>query len=105
MEQWNLARVRRGEYFDPPGDDDLHYQQAKSDSDVLSADREAISQFAHEAIQGQDPIPRIHAAVGGVGLGVKHAVEHLSGKVYYGKRCLELDRWVRILRSVLIGIV
>jgi hypothetical protein len=25
---------------------DLHYQQAKSDSDVLSADREAISQFA-----------------------------------------------------------
>jgi hypothetical protein len=64
---------------------DLHYQQAKSDSDVLSADREAISQFAHEAVQGQDPISRIHAAVGGIGLGVKHAVEHLSGKVYYGK--------------------
>jgi hypothetical protein len=84
---------------------DLHYQQAKSDSDVLSADREAISQFAHEAIQGQDPISRVHAAVGGIGLGVKHAVEHLSGKVYYGKQCLELDRWVRILRIVLIGIV
>jgi hypothetical protein len=28
MEQWNLARVRRGEYFDPPGDDDLPLTQA-----------------------------------------------------------------------------
>lgn len=82
---------------------DLHYQQAKSDTDVLSADREAISQFAHEAVQGQDPISRIHAAVGGIGLGVKHAVEHLSGKVFYGKQCLELDRWVRILRIVQTG--
>lgn len=84
---------------------DLHYQQAKSDSDVLSADREAISQFAHEAVQGQDPISRVHAAVGGIGLGIKHTVERLSGKVLYGKLCLELDRWVRIPRIVLIGIV
>lgn len=84
---------------------DLHYQQAKTDSDVLSADREAISQFAHEAIQGKDPLSRIHAAVGGIGLGAKHTVERLTGKVFYGKQCLELDRWVRILRIVLIGIV
>jgi hypothetical protein len=84
---------------------DLHYQQAKSDSNVLSADREAISQFAHEAVQGQDPISRIHAAVGGIGLGVKHTVERLRGKVLYGKQCLELDHLVRIPRIVLIGIV
>lgn len=84
---------------------DIHYQQAKTDSDVLSADREAISQFAHEAIQGKDPLSRIHAAVGGIGLGAKHTVERLTGKVFYGKQCLELDLWVRILRIVLIGIV
>lgn len=82
---------------------DLHYQQAKSDSDVLSADREAISQFAHEAVQGQDPVSRIHAAVGGIGLGAKHAVERLTGQVLYGKQCLELDHWVLILRIVQTG--
>lgn len=82
---------------------DLHYQEAKKDSDVLSADREAISQFAHEAIQGQDPVSRIHATVGGLGLGIKHAVERLSGKVVYGKQCLELNLWVRIPRIARIG--
>lgn len=63
---------------------DLHYQDAKKDSHVLSADREAISQFAHEAVQGQDPISRIHAAVGGIGLGLKNTVETALGKVIYG---------------------
>ena len=84
---------------------DIHYQQAKGDSDVLSADREAISQFAHEAVQGSDPISRIHAAVGGIGLGVKHTVERLTGKVFYGKPCLKVDHWVLILRSVPIGTI
>lgn len=69
---------------------DLHYQDAKKNSDVLQADREAISQFAHEAIQGSDPVSRIHAAVGAVGLGIKHTVESLTGKVLYGKLCLNL---------------
>lgn len=64
---------------------DLHYEQAKKDSDVLSADREAISQFIHEAVQSQDPVSRLHATVGAVGLGVKHAVESLTGQVYYGE--------------------
>lgn len=64
---------------------DLHYQDAKKDSDVLSADREAISQFAHEAVQGSDPVSRLHAAVGAVGLGIKHTVESLTGKVLYGE--------------------
>lgn len=70
---------------------DIHYQEAKSAADVLSADTEAISQFAYETVQGKDPISRIHAAVGGIGLGIKHTVESLSGKVFYGKLCLELD--------------
>jgi len=84
---------------------DLHYQQAKSDTDVLSADREAILQFAHEAVQGEDPVSRVHAAIGGIGLGVKHAVERISGKVFYGKQCLGLDHLVRIPRIVPIGIL
>lgn len=63
---------------------DLHYKDAKKASDVLSADKEAISQFAHEAVSGQDPISRIHAAVGGIGLGIKHGIESLTGKVIYG---------------------
>lgn len=80
---------------------DLHYQQAKKNQDVLSADREAISQFAHEAVQGSDPISRIHATVGAIGLGAKHAVESLSGKVFYGKLCL--NRLVQILRNAQTG--
>nr|WEY02541.1 MAG: structural protein [Canine parvovirus] len=36
MEQWNLARVRRGERFDPPGDDDhvMNEQDAIDDFDL-----------------------------------------------------------------------
>lgn len=64
---------------------DLHYQDAQTNSDVLSADREAISQFAHEAVQGSDPLSRLHAAVGAVGLGLKHTVESLTGQVLYGE--------------------
>lgn len=71
---------------------DLHYQDAQTNSDVLSADREAINQFAHEAVQGSDPISRLHAAVGAVGLGIKHTVESLTGKVLYGELiCLNLS--------------
>ena len=69
---------------------DLHYQDAKTSSDVLQADREAISQFAHQAVQGSDPVSRLHAAVGAVGLGIKHTVESLTGNVLYGKLCLDL---------------
>lgn len=70
---------------------DLHYQDAQTNSDVLSADREAISQFAHEAVQGSDPVSRLHAAVGAVGLGLKHTVESLTGQVLYGELiCLNL---------------
>lgn len=68
---------------------DLHYQDAKENTDVLQADREAISQFAHEAIQGSDPVSRVHAAVGALGLGIKHTVESLTGKVIYGEFSLQ----------------
>lgn len=64
---------------------DLHYQEAKTNSDVQSADREAISHFAHEAIQGSDPISRIQAAVGAIGLAIKSGAEKLTGQVLYGK--------------------
>lgn len=41
MEQWNLARVRRGEYFTPPGDDDQNLTQAEAidnfDLDLLGS--------------------------------------------------------------------
>lgn len=64
---------------------DIHYKDAKKDSDVLSADREAISQFIHEVVYPENPISQLQAAVGAVGLGAKHGFESLSGKVFYGK--------------------
>ncbi|WBG67115.1 hypothetical protein [Drosophila suzukii associated ambidensovirus 1] len=64
---------------------DLHYKYAKKDSDVLSADREAISQFANEFVNPENPVSQLQAAIGFVGLGAKHGVESLSGKVFYGK--------------------
>lgn len=63
---------------------DLHYQDAKKPSDVLSADREAIGQFAQEAVSGSDPVSQLQALAGAAGLGAKHLVESLSGKVLYG---------------------
>lgn len=45
MEQWNLARVRRGEYFEPPGDDDQPLTQADAinnfDLELLGSPQEA----------------------------------------------------------------
>lgn len=64
---------------------DIHYKDAKKDTDVLSADREAISQFIHEVVYPENPISQLQAAVGAVGLGAKHGIESLSGKVFYGK--------------------
>lgn len=63
---------------------DLHYQDAKTSSEVLSADREAIGQFVHEAISGSDPISQLQGAIGAAGLGAKHVIETLTGKVLYG---------------------
>nr|QTZ83184.1 MAG: structural protein VP1 [Periparus ater ambidensovirus] len=64
---------------------DIHYQDAKKNSDVLSADREAIGQFVHEIINPENPVSQLQAAVGAFGLGVKHGIETLTGKVFYGK--------------------
>lgn len=63
---------------------DLHYQDAKTSSEVLSADREAIGQFVHEAISGSDPVSQLQGAIGAAGLGAKHVIETLTGKVLYG---------------------
>lgn len=64
---------------------DLHYEHSKSNQEVLSADREAISHFAYEAVNPENPISQLQAGVGLLGLGAKNTVESLSGKVYYGK--------------------
>lgn len=70
---------------------DLHYQDAKKASDVLSADREAIGQFAQEAISGTDPISKLQALAGAAGLGAKHLAESLTGKVFYGNYVFTLS--------------
>lgn len=85
---------------------DISYAKAKKDSDVLQADKQAISEFAYEAVQGKDPVSRFQAAIGAVGLGIKHGVESLSGKVIYGKQCpVEKGLLVLLLKTVLIGIL
>ena len=63
---------------------DIHYEDAKSSSDVLSADKEAISHFAYETVNPEHPISQIQASIGLLGLGAKHTAESLSGKVFYG---------------------
>lgn len=63
---------------------DIHYQNAKKPSDVLSADREAIGQFIHQAVGDKNPISQLQGLVGAVGLGAKHLTESLTGKVLYG---------------------
>lgn len=65
---------------------DLHYQYATKDKDVLSADKEAVSQFAYEAINSNNPISQFQGVLGAVGLGIKTAIEHQVG-VKYGKLC------------------
>lgn len=66
---------------------DLHYQDSQKPSDVLQADREAISHFAYEAVAGKNPISQLQAAAGAVGLGIKHVAELASGQQLckYGK--------------------
>ncbi|GBM79726.1 hypothetical protein AVEN_217690-1, partial [Araneus ventricosus] len=63
---------------------DLHYQDAKKPTDVLSADREAIGQFVQQAVSDKDPVSQLQGVIGAVGLGAKHLAESLTGKVFYG---------------------
>lgn len=64
---------------------DLHYKQSKSDQDIFNADREALGQFIVEATNPQDPISQVQAAIGAVGLGIKHGAELALGRPIYGK--------------------
>lgn len=73
------------------GGHDLHYQYAKTNQDIINADREAISHFAYEAVNPEDPISQIQAGIGAVGLTGKNIVETLSGKVYYGNYVFTLS--------------
>lgn len=49
MEQWNLARVRRGEHFEPPGDDDEPLTQADAIDDF---DLELLGSPQEEEVPG-----------------------------------------------------
>jgi len=70
---------------------DLHYQEAKGPQHVLSADREAISHFAYETVNPEHPISQLQASIGLLGLGAKHTLESLTGKVYYGNYVFTLS--------------
>ena len=86
---------------------DLHYQDAKSDQHIYEADKEAISHFVHEAITGDNPVSNLQAAIGAVGLGVKHGVEKVTGVLYGNPSSVSGKSWVGIqnlLISVAIGI-
>lgn len=80
----DIAKAKSGADVIAQGHD-LHYQYAQSDADIAAADREAISQFAYEAINGLDPVSQNQAFLGVIGLGVKHAVESALGYTIYGK--------------------
>lgn len=71
---------------------DLLYQNAKEHSEVLSADREAIREFVHEAIQSTDPVSQLQATIGAVGLGIKHLAETVVGPLY-GKYATSTPPW------------
>ncbi|KAL3268470.1 hypothetical protein HHI36_007581 [Cryptolaemus montrouzieri] len=64
---------------------DLSYGTATSNKDIHQADKTAISQFAHEAIYGNDPISQLQAGIGSIGLGAKHTVEKATGTIIYDK--------------------
>lgn len=64
---------------------DLHYQEAKSEQDILDADKEGISHFVYTALTDNNPISSYQAAIGAIGLGLKTSVERQLGKVIYGK--------------------
>jgi hypothetical protein len=80
---------------------DLHYSEP---GNVQEADKEAISHFVHEAINGGNPISQVQAALGAVGLGVKHVAEHIYGGTIYGKGKQWLNHLAHHLMSERIGV-
>ena len=85
-------------------DHDIAYSEAKTNQDITTADKKAIGDFTNEYIYGSNPVSKFQAAVGTIGLGVKHAVDQIVGKPVYGKSCREYVHLVLILRIVLIGV-
>ena len=70
---------------------------------MQSADREAISHFAYEAIQGSDPISRVQATIGAIGLAAKSAAETITGQVLYGKHAKNKTPWSSSQRTAKLG--
>lgn len=81
---------------------DLHYSEP---GNVQEADKEAIIHFAHETIYGSNPVSQVQAAIGVVGLGVKHVAEHIYGGTLYGKGKRWLNHLVHRQMSERIGSV
>nr|QRQ90267.1 MAG: hypothetical protein 3 [Parvoviridae sp.] len=59
-------------------DHDIAYHHAKTQEDVLDADKKAIHDFASDALENYNP----HSAIGALGLGIKHGVENIIGVQY-----------------------
>lgn len=60
---------------------DIAYESARTTEDVHTADNEAIFAFIIDWFKNKN----WHSAVGAVGLGLKHLVELISGKIFYPK--------------------
>jgi hypothetical protein len=66
---------------------DIAYHHAKTQEDILDADKKAIHDFASDAFENYNP----HSAIGAIGLGVKHGVEKLIGVKYPSNLPLQKD--------------
>ena len=60
---------------------DTAYDEASTADDVYLADKKAIFAFLIDCLKNMN----WHSAVGAIGLGVKHLVEVLCGKIFYPK--------------------
>lgn len=66
-------------------DHDIAYGLSKDNKHIFDADKKAIGDFAYETIYGSNPVSKLQAGIGSVGLSIKHAVEKGTGGVIYGK--------------------
>lgn len=58
---------------------DILYEKAKTEQDILDADKHAISDFVGDVLETGNP----HSAAGAAGLGIKHLVEKTIKKIIY----------------------
>lgn len=60
---------------------DLAYESATSEKEIFEADEKAILAFIFDWIKNKN----WHSYVGAVGLGLKHFIEKITGKIFYPK--------------------